>query len=150
MDGITIRRLEPGETALLKNGIQDAFQNGFEDVLGPAEGTVIPERDIDESLDAEGSASYVAVIDGTIVGGAIVVIGPDGHNHLDILYVSKDSQSKGIGYRIWKTSRGCTRTPRPGRPARLSSTGGTYTSTRRSAGSASSGPSRMTTSRRDS
>lgn len=106
MDGITIRRLEPGETALLKNGIQDAFQKGFEDVLGPAEGTVIPERDIDESLDAEGSASYVAVIDGTIVGGAIVVIGPDGHNHLDILYVSKDSQSKGIGYRIWKTVEG--------------------------------------------
>ncbi len=42
------------------------------------------------------------MIDGKIVGGAIVVINKlTQHNHLDFLYVKNGIQSKGIGKMIW-------------------------------------------------
>lgn len=57
-----------------KADIQEAFQKGFEDVYGKTDDTILPEKDIDRSLCAEGAAAYKAVVDGEIVGGAIVVI----------------------------------------------------------------------------
>ena len=45
---------------------------------------------------------HAAVVDGEMLGGAIVVIDTEtGHNHLDFLYVKYGVQSKGIGQRIW-------------------------------------------------
>ena len=35
---------------------------------------LMSEKDIDRSLNADGSAAYKAVVDGEIVGGAVVVI----------------------------------------------------------------------------
>lgn len=57
-----------------KHDIQEAFQKGFEAVYGKTEGTILPEKDIDRSLNAVGSVAYKAVINGEMVGGAIVVI----------------------------------------------------------------------------
>ena len=85
-----------------KADIQEAFQKGFEDVYGKTEETILPEKDIDCSLEAEGAIAYKAVINGEIVGGAIVVINEDTqHNHLDFLYVKYATQTKGIGFKIW-------------------------------------------------
>ena len=85
-----------------KADIQEAFQKGFEDVYGKTEGTILPEKDIDRSLNAEGSAAYKALADGEIVGGAIVVINEKTlHNHLDLLYVKCGVQAKGIGFAMW-------------------------------------------------
>lgn len=85
-----------------KADIQEAFQKGFEDVYGKTEETILPEKDIDCSLKAEGAIAYKAVINGEIVGGAIVVINEDTqHNHLDFLYVKYATQTKGIGFKIW-------------------------------------------------
>ena len=90
------------DMALFKRDIQEAFQRGFEDVYGKTEGTILPEKDIDESLNAKGSAAYKAVIDGEIVGGAVVSIDEKTqHNHLDLLYVKYGTQSKGLGFKIW-------------------------------------------------
>ena len=86
-----------------KRDIQEAFQKGFEDVYGKTEGTILPEQDIDRSLNAAGSIAYKAVMNGEIVGGAVVVIDPvTQHNHLDLLYVKYGIQTKGIGFAIWK------------------------------------------------
>ena len=85
-----------------KKDIQEAFQKGFEDVYGKIEETILPEKDIDHSLEAEGSIAYKAVIDDEIVGGAVIVINEDTqHNHLDLLYVKYGTQTKGIGFKIW-------------------------------------------------
>lgn len=85
-----------------KQDIQEAFQKGFEDVYGKIQETVLPERDIDRSLQTSGSAAYKAVVDGEVVGGAVVVIDEETqHNHLDLLYVKCGIQTKGIGYLIW-------------------------------------------------
>ena len=70
-----------------KVDMQEAFQKGFEDVFGKTEDIILPERDINHSLKANGSVAYKAVVDGEMVGGAIVVIDEEAqHNHLDLFY----------------------------------------------------------------
>ena len=92
-----------GEDLLqFKRDMQEAFQKGFEDVYGKTEGTILPEKDIDSSLNEEGSVAYKAVVDGSMVGGAVVVIdNKTQHNHLHLLYVKCGVQTKGIGYKMW-------------------------------------------------
>ena len=86
-----------------KRDIQEAFQKGFEDEFGKTEQTVLPEKDIDESLNAKGAAAYKAVVDGEMIGGAVVSVNTETQiNHLDLLYVKYGTQSKGVGKMIWK------------------------------------------------
>ena len=85
-----------------KIDMQEAFQKGYEDEFGQTEGEILPEEDIDRSMSADGSVAYKALVDGKMVGGAIVVIHADTqHNHLDFLFVKYGIQSKGIGKTIW-------------------------------------------------
>ena len=85
-----------------KKNIQYAFQKGFEDVFGKCEETILPEKDIDQSLNGKGAAAYKAVLNGETVGGVIVAIDTESqHNHLDLLYVKGGTQGKGIGKSIW-------------------------------------------------
>lgn len=97
-----IRNLKHDEFDLFKQGIQEAFQKGYETYFGPSEELIIPDQDILESYHTKGSQSFVAVEDEQIMGGAIVVIDDvTQYNHLHILYVKVGSQSKGIGYKLW-------------------------------------------------
>lgn len=81
---------------------QEAFQKGFEAYFGKTTDIILPEKDIDESLNAQGTIAYKAVIDGELVGGAIVLIDKaTQHNHLDFLFVRHGIQSRGIGKSIW-------------------------------------------------
>ena len=74
----------------------------FEEVYGKSDLTVLPEEDIDRSLESKGAVAFKAMVDGEMLGGAIVVIDEETqHNHLDILYVKYGTQSKGIGFAIW-------------------------------------------------
>lgn len=85
-----------------KADIQEAFQKGFEDVFEETDKTILPEKDIDQTLNTKGSIAYKAIIDGKFSGGAVVVINEETqHNHLDLLYVKYDTQAKGIGFKIW-------------------------------------------------
>lgn len=94
--------MEDSDIPEFKKAIQEAFQKGFEDEFGKTEETILPEKDIDESLNSKGAAAYKAVLDGEIVGGAVVAIDSETqHNHLDLLYVKTDTQGKGIGKAIW-------------------------------------------------
>lgn len=96
--------LESADIGLFKADIQEAFQKGFEAYFGKTDGKVLPEKDIDESLNAKGAVAYKALADGKTVGGAIVSIDEQTqHNHLDLLYVKHSTQSKGIGKKIWFT-----------------------------------------------
>ena len=100
--GFQLLPITAADLPRFKADMQEAFQKGFEDVFGAAEGIILPEKDIDRSLDAVGSAAYKAVVDGVMVGGAVVVINEQTHhNHLDLLYVQYGTQTKGIGHAIW-------------------------------------------------
>lgn len=94
--------IEPKELTQYKADMQEAFQKGFEDAFGKTDAVILPEKDIDQSLNAEGSAVYKAVVDGEMVGGAVVIINESTqHNHLDLLFVKNGVQSNGTGKKIW-------------------------------------------------
>ena len=81
-----------------KKDMQEAFQKGFEDVYGPTEGTILPEKDIDQSLNTFGAIAYKAIVDNEMIGGAIIVIKEETqHNELHLLYVKYGIQTRGIG-----------------------------------------------------
>ena len=87
-----------------KKEMQAAFQSGATEAFGDNEVEILPERDIDNSLNAEGTVAYEAISDGIRVGGAIVVIdSKTQHNHLDFLFVKVGVQSRGIGQAIWNS-----------------------------------------------
>lgn len=94
--------LESKDIKQYKLDFQTAFQKGFEKQFGKTKETILPEKDIDQSLNSKGAAAYKAVINGEIVGGAIVVIDKKTqHNHLDFLYVKHGIHGKGIGKKMW-------------------------------------------------
>lgn len=66
--------VQAGELKQYKLDMQEAFQKGFEKKYGKTDKVVLPEKDIDQSLNTEGAAVYKAVVDGEMVGGAIVVL----------------------------------------------------------------------------
>lgn len=87
---------------VFKKNIQEAFQKGFEEKFGKTDETILPEKDIDESLNGKGAVAYKAVLDGELVGGVVVAINKETNiNHLDLLYVKSGTQGKGIGKSIW-------------------------------------------------
>ncbi|TGY04972.1 MULTISPECIES: GNAT family N-acetyltransferase [Muribaculaceae] len=82
---------------------QAAFQKGFEDYYGKTDDFVLPLSDIVSSFDCKGSIAYKAILDGEMMGGAIIVIKPESaYGHLDLLYVKTETQSRGVGKRIWQ------------------------------------------------
>ena len=86
-----------------KKDMQEAFQKGAEDgdYIGEEE-EILPESHINKSLESKGAMAYEAIVDGKLMGGAIVCIDEETHNnHLDFLYVKYGNQSKGIGKKIW-------------------------------------------------
>lgn len=87
---------------LFKTELQKAFQFGYEVEFGKCNEIIIPDKDIEESLQGKGANAFQALLNGEIVGGAVVAIDEESqHNHLDLLYVKIGTQSKGIGKMIW-------------------------------------------------
>ncbi len=101
---LTLMPIEEIDISQYKKDMQEAFQRGAVDsgfVMDACE-VILPEKDIDRSLHAKGSIAYKAVLDGEIVGGAIVVLEKNKNlGHLDFLYVKHGEQNKGIGKFMW-------------------------------------------------
>ena len=55
--------MSENDIAEFKKNVQCAFQKGFEDVFGKCEETILPEKDIDQSLNGKGSVAYKAVLE---------------------------------------------------------------------------------------
>ncbi|WP_449258636.1 GNAT family N-acetyltransferase [Chlorobium limicola] len=94
--------LNPKNLIKFKKDMQESFQQGAVDEFSTTDIDILPERDIDRSLSAKGSFAYEALLDGELVGGAVVLIDNETqHNHLDLLYVKKGTHGKGVGQSIW-------------------------------------------------
>ena len=88
-------------------GNQYAFRYGACEEFGPRDnhfeedGEIISRETIEKSID--GGAAYRIRLDGKIVGGLVLQINEETqHNHLDLLFVSPDVHSQGIGYAAWQ------------------------------------------------
>ncbi len=94
--------IEKEDIVNYKKDMQEAFQQGGMKEFNNLNTEILPEKDIDESLSKKGAVAYKAIVDGEMLGGAIVVIDETTqHNHLELLYVKYGTQSKGIGQKIW-------------------------------------------------
>ncbi|MBR4295652.1 MAG: GNAT family N-acetyltransferase [Clostridia bacterium] len=68
------------------------------------DGEIISRATIENCIDDPSNETYRIMIDGRKVGGVILKIDKETHhNHLELLFVSPDEQSKGIGYRAWQS-----------------------------------------------
>ncbi|MDO4937544.1 MAG: GNAT family N-acetyltransferase [Sutterellaceae bacterium] len=103
MTDLTLRLVADADKSRFIADIQAAFQKGYEDVFGPYDKPVLPVKDIEESFAAKGAQAFFAVLDGEIVGGALVVINElTQHNHLDLLYVGIGCEGRGVGTALWQ------------------------------------------------
>ena len=100
---ISLERTAGQDLPEFKKEMQHAFQCGYEIEFGKCDDVILPEKDIDKSLNADGAEAYVGRINGEMAGGAIVNIDRSTqHNHLDFLFVKVGCQSKGVGQAIWR------------------------------------------------
>ena len=65
----SLEKIKSEDVFQFKKDMQEAFQKGFEDVYGKTNDIILPEQDIDSSLNEKGAIAYKAVVDGDMVGG---------------------------------------------------------------------------------
>ena len=67
------------------------------------DGEIISRKTIEHCIDSPDSETYRIVLDGRRVGGVILKINKETHhNELEILFVSPEEHTKGIGYGAWQ------------------------------------------------
>ena len=67
-----------------------------------SDGEIISRKTIERSIDDPQNETYLIVVDGKKLGGVILKINKDTHhNELEILFVSPEAHSRGIGYGAW-------------------------------------------------
>ncbi len=107
MTTITLTRLaeDDREQFILDN--QWAFRYGTMEEFGnrndhmEENGEIISRKTIEDSID--NGVAYRIREHGRIVGGLVVTINEETHhNHLDLLFVTPNAHSKGIGYAAWQ------------------------------------------------
>lgn len=80
--------------AMIEFGARDSSFDGNEEIIS--------RKTIIDSINGDNSKTYRIVADGKTVGGVILSIDPNSnHGELDILFVSPNEHSKGIGQAAW-------------------------------------------------
>lgn len=100
---IELRPLQESEVDdfVLEN--QRAFDKAVIEEYGPRQESVISRRDIESSIYGEGAEAFRIIADGRAVGGVVVAIHPETqHNSLDLLFISPECHSRGIGQKVWQ------------------------------------------------
>ncbi len=82
--------------------MQEAFQFYADEGYISVDGTVLAAEEIKQTLYRSDTIAYKAVLDGQMVGGAIISLDEQKwHGHLELLYVKCGIQSKGVGKFMW-------------------------------------------------
>lgn len=89
-----------GDMPEFKRRLQESFTRAAEEAFAEWGDVIPPERDIDESLAAEGAEPLQIVYEGRNVGGAIVT-GDGSAMHLDFIFIDPDSQNLHLGLAAW-------------------------------------------------
>lgn len=99
---ITLEILQTEDKEQFIKNNQIAFQKAFTEEFGESDDLVLPEKDIEKSLDNDNSVAYRILNNGVWVGGIILSINKmTHHNSLDLFFVNPDTHSKGIGTSVW-------------------------------------------------
>ena len=99
---ITLEILQTEDKEQFIKNNQIAFQKAFTEEFGESDDLVLPEKDIEKSLDNDNSVAYRILNNGVWVGGIILSINKmTHHNSLDLFFVNPNTHSKGIGTSVW-------------------------------------------------
>ena len=107
MAEITLTLLTPDDREQFIRDNQRAFKYGAMEEFGcrddhfEEDGEIISRKTIEDSID--GGVAYRIRENGVPVGGVVLKIDEETqHNHLDLLFVTPDAHSKGIGFAAWQ------------------------------------------------
>ena len=107
MGEITLTLLTPDDREQFIRDNQRAFKYGAMEEFGERDshfeedGEIISRKTIEDSID--GGVAYRIRENGKPVGGVVLKIDEETqHNHLDLLFVTPDAHSKGIGFAAWQ------------------------------------------------
>ena len=104
MTSIELKPLATDDREQFVRDNQEAFKYGATEEFGmrddhfEEEGEIISRETIERSIDR--GEAYRIMLDGKPVGGAVIKTEGD-HGDLDLLFVSPNVHSKGIGYAAW-------------------------------------------------
>ncbi|MGI6221570.1 MAG: GNAT family N-acetyltransferase [Coriobacteriales bacterium] len=98
---ITLEPVLPEEMASYKERLQEAFTQAARAEFPDFPGIIPPERDIDESLGADGAEALHIVSGGGHVGGAIVS-GDGSRMSLDFIFIDPAMQDRHLGLAAWR------------------------------------------------
>lgn len=92
------------ELPKFKRDLQEAFAVAVVETFGSNLDEPIPsDKDMEESFNAPGAVIYHILSNGKKAGGAVLIIDEiTQHNSLDLLFISVNKHSGGIGYKAWK------------------------------------------------
>jgi hypothetical protein len=103
MSEITIVPMNPDNFDAAKTMMERSFATTMEDLPKNSDGTDHDQDlpSIDGILEKPEETPLLFYQDGTIVGGAVLLIKEDNNNILTLLFVDPTCFDKGIGYRAW-------------------------------------------------
>lgn len=103
---ITLSSLQPADREQFILDNQRAFKYGATEEFGlrdnhfEEDGEIISRATIEASIDGANAETYRILLNGEIVGGAVISINGN-HGELELLFVNPEVHSKGIGYAAW-------------------------------------------------
>lgn len=100
---VTLAVAREEDLPAFRKDLQDAFAVAVIEELGrDVEGPIPSDDDIEKSFRAPGAVVYHILAQGQRVGGAVVIINEaTQHNSLDLFFVSRGKESRGIGGLAW-------------------------------------------------
>jgi hypothetical protein len=98
---LTLEPVNPDDMPAFKQRLQTAFTQAANEAFPDFPEVIPPERDIDESLAAEGAEALQIVFAGQRVGGAIIS-GTATDKLLDFIFIDPEHQDKHLGYTAWR------------------------------------------------
>ena len=103
---IILSPLQPADREQFILDNQRAFRYGATEEFGlldnhfEEDGEIISRATIVASIDGANAETYRILLDGEIVGGAVISVNGN-HGELELLFVNPEVHSKGIGYAAW-------------------------------------------------
>lgn len=122
--------VEKDELKEYKSIAQEAFQKGFEAKFGQTDTIILPEKDLDNALNQKGAIAYKAMIDGEMVGGAIIATDAATQcGHLDFFLSNTECKAAVPARPFGSRSKKSIRKSKNGKPIRPTLKNGIFTFT---------------------
>lgn len=104
MPTITLQPLDPSDRERFIKDNQEAFNYGAMEEFGLRDAhfeegeQIISSKTIEDAINS--GEAYRILLDNAVVGGAVIRVSGS-HGDLELLFISPESHSKGVGYAAW-------------------------------------------------